>query len=159
MSDIGETPDNVASDLDALDVSSYDMDPDPIDVFDDLGLRPANSDDGTIETLLFTATNPGGTVSVTALMGGQVLRVSLSPTVTSLTESALADEILVLASISRLQALAGQHAIIAALMGRLGRDPAATLSFLESDLGLPSPQSVTEVRAEVFANRYYSDSA
>lgn len=39
-------------------------------------------------------------------------------------------------------------------MGRLGRDTAATRSFLERDLGLPTPRSVNETRAKVFAGRY-----
>lgn len=150
-------PNDVDSDLDALDASSYPADAEPVGVLDDMASEPENRIDDTIETLLFTATNPDGTVSVTALMNGQVLYVNLSPTAALMTESWLADEILVLASMSRLQALAGQHAIIATLMGRIGRDPAATRSFLERELGLPYPESINETRAEVFAARYYRE--
>ncbi|MDG4668380.1 YbaB/EbfC family DNA-binding protein [Mycobacterium sp. 236(2023)] len=153
-----EAPDDIESDLDALDASAYSVDAKPVGVLDGITLEPEHQDDDNVETLLFTATNPDGTVSVTALMNGQILRVSLSATVTSMTESMLADEILVLASMSRLQALAGQHALIAALMGRLGHDPAAIHSFLERELRLPSPESVNQTRAEIFASRYFSES-
>lgn len=157
MSDLSDASHDADSDLDALDVSSYPIDAEPLGNLDDITFEPQDRADETIETLMFTATNPDGTVSVTALMNGQILRVSLSPTVASMPESWLSEEIFVLASMSRLQALAGQHAIIATLMGRLGRDPAATRSLLERDLGLPSPESINEARTKVFGARYYRE--
>ncbi len=155
---MNDQPDDIDSDLDALDAFSYNVETECTGVLGDIGSEPANRADDTIETLLFTASNPEGTVTVTALMNGQILRVSMSPTVVSMAESSLTHEILLLASMARLQALAGQHAIIAALMGHLGHDPAATRSFLERELGLPSPESINETRAEAFAARYYCES-
>jgi hypothetical protein len=157
VQDVSETSDYNDSDLDALDTYACPNDYDAAEVLGDIDPDVESHDDETFETLLFTATNPDGTVSVTALMNGEILRVTLSAAVTSMTEPSLAEEILVLASMSRLQALAGQHALIAALMGRLGRDPAETHSFLERDLRLPSPTSINETRAKVFAARYYSE--
>jgi hypothetical protein len=129
--------------LDALDVYAPDAE------------LPA--DDDQVETVLFTATNPAGTVSVTVLMGGQIQRVNLSPQVTKMTESELAEEITVISALARQQAQAGQHAVIAHLMHQLGRDPASTRSFLERELGLPTPETVRAERAKVFAARYAED--
>jgi hypothetical protein len=154
---LNDAPVQNDSDLDILDVLSFAVDVEPVGALDGILFEPETLDEETVETLLFTATNPGGTVSVTALMGGQILRVSLCPSTTAMTEVLLAEEISLLASMARLQALAGQHAIIAALLGRLGRDPAAIRSFLERDLGLPSPEAMNETRADVFAARYYSE--
>jgi hypothetical protein len=116
--------------------------------------EPSTRDDDTVTTVLFTATNPDGTVSVTALMGGQILRVDLSPHVTRMTESELAEEITVIASLAHRQAQAGQHVLIALIMRQQGHDPASTQSFLERDLGLPSPSTVNAQRASIFATRY-----
>lgn len=49
---------------------------------------------------LFTVTNPPGTVSVSALGDGAIERVALSADVTRLTESQLAEEILVIAHLA-----------------------------------------------------------
>jgi hypothetical protein len=121
---------------------------DQIDDGDDLwDTSELPEDDDQVTTVLFTATNPAGTVSVTVLMGGQVFRVNLSPQVTKMTESELAEEITAISALARRQALAGQHAIIAQLMRQLGRDPASTRGFLERELGLPSPGTVRAERA------------
>jgi hypothetical protein len=74
-----------------------------------------------------------------------------------MTEAELAEEIRAIATLARQQAQAGQHALIARLMQELGRDPASTRSFLERELGLPSPDTVRAERANVFAARYAED--
>jgi hypothetical protein len=128
-----------------------------LDDIDDPWDAPELPDDDLVTTVLFTATNPAETVSVTVLMGGQVLRVNLSPQVTKMTESELAEEITAISALARQQAQAGQHAIIAHLMHQLGRDPASTRSFLERELRLPSPDAVRAQRAKLFAARYDED--
>ncbi len=139
--------------LDALD--EYAPAEEPDDAADPWDTpEPSKHDDGTVSTVLFTATNPDGTVSVTALMGGQILRVDLSPPVTGMTESELAEEITVIAGLAQRQAQAGQHVLIALIMRQQGHDPASTQSFLERDLGLPSPSTVNTQRARIFATRY-----
>ena len=135
--------------LDALDEYA------PTDSIDDRADTSAGEDE--VQSVLFTATNPAGTVAVTVLMGGQVLRVNLAPEVTKMTEAELAQEITVISALARRQAQAGQYAVIAHLMAELGRDPASTRSFLERELGLPSPDAVTAERAKVFAGRYAND--
>jgi hypothetical protein len=150
---------NVADEsvLDAL--GSYVPPGDAEDLDDrwDLPGPPGSHGDEEFLTVLFTATNPTETVSVTALMDGRVLNVELSPRVASMTESQLAEEILVIAGLARQQAQAGQHALIADLMGQLGQDPASTRSFLERDLRLPSPETVKSERSSIFAARYADD--
>jgi hypothetical protein len=113
--------------------------------------------DDQVTSVLFTATNPAGSVSATVLIGGQVLRVNLSPEVTKMTESELAQEITLISALARQQAQAGQHAVIAHFMDQLGRDPASTRSFLQRELGLPSPDAVRAERAKLFAARYGDD--
>jgi hypothetical protein len=113
-----------------------------------------DDDDDEITTLLFTAINPPGTVSVSAMMDGRVVRVDLSPEVVRLTESHLAEEITVIATMARRQALAAQHALAARVMGDLGHDDFSTRSYLERELNLPSPQTVRAERSSVFATRY-----
>ncbi len=101
--------------LDALD--EYIPADEPDHAADPVGYTgTVKRDADTVSTVLFTATNPDGTVSVTALMGGQILRVDLSPQMTTMTESELAEEITVIASLARRQAQAGQHVLIALIM-------------------------------------------
>jgi hypothetical protein len=109
--------------------------------------------DDEVLTLLFTATNPSGTVSVTSMISGQPVNVELEPAVTRMTERELEAEIALVAALSRQQALASQHVLVGAFLGQLGHDPVATRGFLERDLGLPSPETVREERARVFASR------
>jgi hypothetical protein len=116
-------------------------------------LSPYDSDDDADLTVLFTATNPAETVSVTAMMGGQVIQVELSPQVTKMTEAELAKEITTIATLARRQALAGAHLIIADLMQRQGQDEVSTRSLLEHEFGLPSPDTVKAERARLFAAR------
>jgi hypothetical protein len=150
-----DDPTDVGDDsvLDSID--EYIPAQEPDDAADPWDIPDRSSrDDDTVTTVLFTATNPNGTVSVTALMGGQILRVDLSAQVTRMTESELAEEVTVIAGLARRQAQAGQHVLIALIMRQQGHDPASTQSFLERDLGLPSPSTVNAQRASIFASRY-----
>src|SRR5262249_23255300 len=61
------------------------------------------------ELELFTVTNPQGSVSVTAMMGGIIQRVTLSDKATSMSEAQLAEEIFVIADLARQKARAAQH--------------------------------------------------
>lgn len=110
-----------------------------------------------VDTLLVTVSNPQATVSTTALLSGRVVAVELTHAVTGWSEVQLADEIVVLATLARKQALAAQHSFTAALMRQLGHDPAATRGLLERDLGLPSPNDVLAEKARIFATRYQDD--
>ncbi|GBE64070.1 hypothetical protein MFM001_05320 [Mycobacterium sp. MFM001] len=108
-------------------------------------------------TFLFTATNPAGTVSATAMMDGTVVRVELSPQVTEMTEAELGKEITAISILARQQAQAGLHAVIAHFGRQLGRDEVSMRSFLEHELHLPSPDTVYAEQARLFAAHYDAD--
>lgn len=119
--------------------------------------RADGIDDDDVRTLLFTALNPGETVSVTALMDGRVFRIDLAPQVTEMTEAQLAREITAVATLARMQAQAGQYVVIGELMRPLGYDEVSTRSFLEHELHLPSPESVYAAQAGLFGDYYDND--
>lgn len=115
----------------------------------------------------FTVTNPPETVSVSALMDGRTHRVTLSPTATNLTESELADEIIVLSELARQKGLAGQRTYVmesaadnAGLqqLNDMGLDSTQLLrDFVESGMRLPTEEQAETAQAEVFAARYTAD--
>ncbi|MBW0014182.1 hypothetical protein [Mycobacterium sp.] len=115
----------------------------------------------------FTVTNPAGTVSVSALMDGRIQRVKLSPTVTRMTESELAEEITVLAGLARKQGLAGTHTYLFENesqveglqdLAELGIDGSQVFrDFVEVGMRLPTPEQADAEQAEVFAARYTDD--
>lgn len=105
----------------------------------------------------FTVTNPPGTVTVSVLLDGRVSDVGLGPTVGALTETSLAEEIVVLAGLATQDARAAQYAYMLEGMNAQGHDTVATRDFLERDLQLPSPEQASAARAAVFAERYAGD--
>src|SRR5262249_37632275 len=111
-----------------------------------------------------TVTNPPGTVSVSALIGGKIREVELSPKVTSMTEAELADEVLVLAGLARRKGQAGQETyltqnqILAGGMQEMGFDTGEVVrELMRNALGMPSPEQAEAEQAEVFATRYSGD--
>jgi hypothetical protein len=118
---------------------------------------------------LFTVANPSDTVSVSALMDGRTHRVELSPRVAKMTESELAEEILVLAELAQQKGLAGQHTYLIqnasqseGLQGlsEIGLDGSEVLrQFMETGMQLPTPEQAAEAQAEVFATRYGTSGA
>jgi hypothetical protein len=102
-------------------------------------------------------TNPPGTVTVTTFMDGRVHEIDLSPKATTLTETQLAEEIVVIARLATQDARAAQFSFMLEGMNQQGHDEVATRDFLNRDLDLPSPEQATAMRAEVFAHRYASD--
>ena len=127
-----------------------------VDYADEVTTASVDGDEDVM-TLLFTATNPPGTVSATAVMDGRTVRIDLSQQVTDMTETQLAQEITIIAGLAQRQAQAAQHAMAANVMQRLGHDGASTESYLERELGLPSPQTVLSERAQLFAARYVDE--
>lgn len=113
---------------------------------------------------LFSVVNPTDTVLVSALMDGRTQRVKLSPEAVSLTESELAQEILVLAELARQKGLAGQHTYLLENAAQaeglqevsdFGLDGKEVLrTFMEVGMQLPTPEQAAEAEAEVFAARY-----
>jgi len=104
---------------------------------------------------MFTVTNPPGTVSVSSLLDGRIQQIDLAPSVSTMTESQLAEEIRVIAELARLKGLAGQYAFMTDMMYREELHNGADVrAVLEQGLELPSPQQADEAQANVFASRY-----
>jgi hypothetical protein len=105
----------------------------------------------------FTVTNPPGTVTVTTFPDGSIQQIDLSQKATTMTETDLAEEIVVIARLATQDARAAQYAFMLDGMRQQGHDDGGTRDFLSRDLDLPSPEHATEDRAQVFAMRYAGD--
>ena len=112
-------------------------------------------DDDDAPGPMFTVTNPPGTVSVSSLMDGSIQKIDLAPSVTTMTESQLAEEIRVIADLARRKGLAGQYTLMATMLySEAHHNGAEVRAVLEQGLELPSPQQADETQADVFASRY-----
>jgi hypothetical protein len=122
-------------------------------------IEEVDSNDEEFAKTLATVTNPSETVSVTAMMDGTIHRVDLLADAARMTESGLAQEILVIADLARQQALSIQHTLLFDTFRILGaNDEEALAEMLESGVSeLRSPRQAAEAQAEVFATRYVSD--
>ena len=173
-------PDDDHDDLAAFAFSAPDVDS-SVSVFDAFGHYASpddetTDDDSTTSALLdaldprpyeaaadepsvpqFTVTNPPGTVTVTTFMDGRVNRIDLSPKATTMTETSLADEIVVIARLATQDARSAQYVFMLEGMHEQGHDNVATHDFLTRDLDLPSPDQAQAARAQVFATRYASN--
>ena len=90
-------------------------------------------------------------------MDGRVQQIDLSPKVTDMTETDLADEIVVIAGLATQDARSAQYAFMLEGMRQQGHDNVATRDFLARDLDLPSPEEAEAAQAQVFATRYAGD--
>jgi hypothetical protein len=115
---------------------------------------PYEAEDDELPVPLFTLTNPPGTVTVTTFMDGRVHQIDLSPKATTMTETHLAEEIVVIAGLATQDARSAQYAFMLEGMRQQGHDNVATRDFLARDLDLPSPEEAEAARAQVFATRY-----
>lgn len=110
---------------------------------------------------LFTVTNPQGSVSVTALMDGRVQHITVTDKASSMSESALSEEIFVIADLARQKARAAQHTFMVENMSEMtgdGEQQNALLhEFVGMTLNLPTPEEAAAREAEVFASRYDVD--
>ncbi|MBJ7341916.1 YbaB/EbfC family DNA-binding protein [Mycolicibacterium sp.] len=116
--------------------------------------HPGAPQEDETKTMLFSVTNPPGTVSVTALADGRPVHVDLAPAVSNMSESQLSEEISVLAQLASQNARAAQHLLASTMLQRLGHDRASSRAYVEHELGLPSPETVLADKAHVFATRY-----
>ncbi|KUI24400.1 secretion protein EspD [Mycobacterium sp. IS-1742] len=103
---------------------------------------------------LFSVTNPPGTVTVTSHLDGRVQRIELSPRVAHMSETELAEEIVVIAGLAAQDAKSAQYEYMLDGMREQGHDDPATRDFLQRDLELPTPEEARARRAEVFTTRY-----
>lgn len=124
-------------------------------------LEGLTEEDEDEDLALFTVTNPQGSVSVTALMDGRVQNITVTEKASSMSESALAEEIFVIADLARQKARAAQHTLMVETMSEITGDnsqqSALLHEFVESTLHLPTPEEAAAREAEVFATRYEVD--
>lgn len=160
-----------AADVDAL----YDYAPtEPEEVADGLeaiaaATEAAEDEEEDGDAHGFTVTNPPETVSVTAQIDGSTQRVKLSATATKLTESELAEEIVVLAGLAQQKGLAGQHSYLHSFMQdsevtgiingmdelkEAGFDSNSVVEMMDQLYPLPTPEQADAAQTEVFAARY-----
>jgi hypothetical protein len=168
---VGDTPphdtgDDGHDDLSALGfyTPEYPSEDSDLDAFGDYvgaadGHEPSVEppEDEDLSVPLFTVTNPPGTVTVTSFMDGRINRIELSPKVTTMTETHLAEEIVVIARLATQDARSAQYAFMLEGMKEQGHDNVTTRDFLSRELDLPSPEQAKAARAEVFATRYVGD--
>jgi len=125
-------------------------DPDPLQTPESFADNDA--DDEVMPT--FTVTNPPGTVTVTTFMDGRVHQVDLSPKAAMLTETVLAEEIVVIAGLATQDARSAQYTFMLEGMREHGHDNVGTRDFLNRDLDLPTPEQAQAARIELFTTRY-----
>jgi ESX secretion-associated protein EspD/H len=158
---VGDIPshdsDDERDDLAALDFSVARSEPteSDLDALGDYADVPA--EDGELPVPVFAVTNPPGTVTVTAFLDGRVKQIELSAKVTEMTETDLADEIVVIAGLATADARSAQYAYMLEGMRQQGHDDVTTRDFLARDLDLPTPDEVKAARAQLFSTRYAGD--
>lgn len=113
----------------------------------------AEADEDVVD-VSFTVTNPAGTISATLALGGVTREVELSPSVCSMTESQLGDEILQVAALAAQKAHAAQYAVVKEMMCLLGHDSTAVDGLLQHTTGWPTPETVAERSAKIFSASY-----
>ena len=138
--------DDSGSDLAALDFST-DVDDERGSSLDALDYYAAGPADDNGQLPLISATNPPGTVTVTAHLNGLVQQVELAASTTTMTESQLAEEVRVVAEVAAKKATSAMYIFMVELMVAqgIGRETAET--FMQSNMSLATPQQarVTEV--------------
>jgi hypothetical protein len=155
---VADTPphdsDDERDDLAALDFSVTESEPveSDLDALGDYAEGPA--EDRELPVPVFAVTNPPGTVTVTAFLDGRVKQIDLSPKVTDMTETDLADEIVVIAGLATADARSAQYAYMLEGMRQQGHDDVATRDFLARDLDLPTPDEAKTARTQLFSTRY-----
>jgi hypothetical protein len=147
--DDGDHDDLAALDFSAVEDASEKSDLDALGDY----VAPDEAED-ELPVPLFTLSNPPGTVTVTTFMDGRVHQIDLSPKVTTMTETHLAEEIVVIAGLATQDARSAQYAFMLEGMRQQGHDNVVTRDFLARDLDLPSPEEAEAARAQVFATRY-----
>lgn len=120
------------------------------------GMAPDGHDDQSL-AMMFTVTNPPATVSVTASADGRPIHVLLATQLNGMTERELGEEIVVIARLAGQNARAGQHLIATTMLQDLGHDRTSARTYVEHELGLPSPQTALADKVHVFATRYADD--
>lgn len=118
--------------------------------------------DGTLDLneehleVSFTVTNPSGSLSATAGLGGRIQRIDVL-NVSGVDETRLGEELAELALLAREKARAAQHEVTVELMAGLGQDRAEIRSLLVNFADLPTYESASAHRAKAFTARLGSE--
>jgi hypothetical protein len=153
-----DADDDGSDDLAALDFSyaGHSTTESDLDALGDYGSVADGADDDGLPVPTFTVTNPPETVSVSTYLDGRVQHITLSPKAAAMTETDLADEIVVIANLATQDARSAQYAFMLEGMRDHGHDDPDTRDFLQRDLALPTPEEARQQRTETFATRYAS---
>ncbi|BBX86112.1 hypothetical protein [Mycolicibacterium aubagnense] len=108
-----------------------------------------------LEPLLYTASNPSGSVWVTAHLNGRVHGIELGSGVTAFSEHELAEEIRVVAELSRQQACSELHGFVVEGVREMGYDPAPMRDALVRKLNMPTPEDAAAETARIVRDRYW----
>jgi|KBSSwiStaDraftv2_1062776.scaffolds.fasta_scaffold818414_2 hypothetical protein len=84
--------------------------------------------------------NPAGSVTVQASTGGRIQRIALSPEVSAMPESQLAQQVLATAKLANLKGRAVQHLLVEQMLTYQGLDRAAARDYIEQQMQLPTPE-------------------
>jgi ESX secretion-associated protein EspD/H len=114
-------------------------------------VAPDDNADNDAQMPLISATNPPGTVTVTAHLDGLVQQVELSASTTTMTESQLAEEVRVVADVAAKKATSAMYIFMVELMVAqgIGRETAET--FMQSNMSLATPQQARAAEVELAA--------
>jgi hypothetical protein len=107
--------------------------------------------DNDAQMPLISATNPPGTVTVTAHLDGLVQQVELAASTATMTESQLAEEVRVVADVAAKKATSAMYIFMVELMVAqgIGRETAET--FMQSNMSLATPQQARAAEVELAA--------
>lgn len=106
---------------------------------------------------VFSVTNPAGTVTAVASIAGRLRGIELesgSGSAHPMTESELAQEILLVGRLADQKARAELFTYLVDRTAEAGQDPQATARFLRDDVGLPTPEESAAAWAEAFGTQY-----
>jgi hypothetical protein len=136
------------SDLAALDFSINvdDEDGSSLDALDYCAPGPADEDP---QTPLISATNPPGTVTVTAHLNGLVQQVELAASTTTMTESQLAEEVRVVADVAAKKASSAMYIFMVELMVAQGIGRQTAETFMQANMSLATPQQARAAEVEL----------
>ncbi|MGW4100188.1 hypothetical protein [Mycobacterium sp. NPDC004974] len=110
-----------------------------------------DSDDESSGPVTFGVTNPAGTITAQATISGAINRIELSPSITSMTESDLAHDIMATARLANLQGRAIQRAMVQSLLMHQGIDQDVAAQYIDDISDLPTPAQAEAAQVEAMA--------
>ncbi|MEV0671247.1 hypothetical protein [Mycobacterium sp. NPDC050441] len=100
------------------------------------------------------ATNPPGTVTVSAYLNGSIAKVDLAPKVAVLTEAQLADEILFVAGVANKRATAVLHGEAVGMLVEHGMDFREAQYFVETNMPYATPEQADDAERALITRHF-----